>query len=97
MPQNTCSRSSYQLVTAIINRKDGSCRRILKQKDEDGVVTVLMDKFFLSGTFVTNEGEIISGPGECKRWTQAYTVKELAEIAFANAKVKLNNLRSAAQ
>lgn len=95
MPETTRGRKAYELATAIIHRKDGSCRRILKQKDENGVVSVLMDKFFLPGTFVTNEGEIISGPGECKRWTQSYSFKELAEIALANAAAKVANLRSA--
>lgn len=93
MPEANASRKAYEIATAIICRKDGSCRRLLKQKDENGVVTVLMDKFYLPGTFVDSEtGEVLRGPGACKRWTQAYTPNEIMQIAIANIKARTANL-----
>lgn len=94
MPEITKSRKSHEIAISFIGRQDGSCRRLMKQRDDgDGIAKPIMDKFYLPGTFVDLQtGNILSGPGECQRWTQAYTFMELVSIT-TNAIAKGLDLR----
>lgn len=96
MPETTVGRRSHEISTAIINRQDGSCRRFFRQRSEtiDGEdkVTILVDRYFLPGTSVDEDGVVVRGPGECSRWTQAYTFKELMEIAAMNLQAQVRRV-----
>lgn len=92
MAENVDTKRADQILTAYCCRQDGSCRQLLKQISSDGKVTLLVNNFYLPGTMVDQEtGEILSGPGIAKHWTQAYTRKEVLSIYAMQAREKLKN------